>query len=351
MINENETLPVSLLQSDADYKKLGLSKEKVEEWEDGLRTNPDTSEFEWWYFDTELEDKSKLVITFFTKHYTNPVKGLVPMVDFNLTRPDGKNDVVRLGMKFPVSEFSASKEKCDVHIGKNYFSGDLSNYKIHVEFEDFSCDVELKNSLVSWRSKTGIRRYNDKEFNWLIAVPNGKTTVTLNKNGEKEVLKGIGYHDHNWGTCVLSEIIHHWYWGRGKVGDYFFVLAAVYTEKEYGYVPAFDFLLAKDGKIIADNGLFMQLTEKNIKTDPETGKPYGNTIECSYKDGDKQYIISLENQDIIVRDQFHDAKNGAYLRFSGNVTIKSFENNNLTDEVSETGIWEMMYFGLPVNND
>lgn len=51
-------------------------------------------------------------------------------------------------MKFPVSEFSASKEKCDVHIGKNYFSGDLSNYKIHVEFEDFSCDVELKNSLL-----------------------------------------------------------------------------------------------------------------------------------------------------------------------------------------------------------
>ena len=89
MINENETLPVSLLQSDADYKKLGLSKEKVEEWEDGLRTNPDTSEFEWWYFDTELEDKSKLVITFFTKPYTNPVKGLVSMVDFNLTRADG----------------------------------------------------------------------------------------------------------------------------------------------------------------------------------------------------------------------------------------------------------------------
>ena len=32
MNNENETLPVWLLQSDADYKKLGLSKEKVEKW-------------------------------------------------------------------------------------------------------------------------------------------------------------------------------------------------------------------------------------------------------------------------------------------------------------------------------
>ena len=128
-------------------------------------------------------------------------------------------------------------------------------------------------------------------------------------------------------------------------------MACVYAEKEYGYAPAFDFLLAKDGKIIADNGQLLRLTEKDLQIDQETGKPYGNLLECSYKEGDKQFMISLENQDIIVRNRFHDAKDGAYLRFSGNVTIKSFENNNLTDEVSETGIWEMMYFGLPVNND
>ena len=38
---------------------------------------------------------------------------------------------------FSSEKFSASKECCDVHIGKNYFIGDLSSYKIHVEFDKF----------------------------------------------------------------------------------------------------------------------------------------------------------------------------------------------------------------------
>ena len=129
-----------------------------------------------------------------------------------------------------------------------------------------------------------------------------------------------------------------------------YILATSFINWNEPYAPAFDFLLAKNGKIIADNGQLLQLTEKELKIDQETGKPYGNLLECSYKEGNNQFMISLENQDIIVRNRFHDAKDGAYLRFSGNVTIKSFDNNNLSDEISETGIWEMMYFGLPLNN-
>ncbi len=345
--NNVGVLPVRLLGSDEDYKKLGLSRQHVEKWEDGLRSHPELREYEWWYFDTELEDGSKLVITFFTKPYVNFTAGLFPLVDFNLTRPNGEN-VVRLGMKFEPSEFSASKEHCDVRIGKNYFTGELHDYKIHVEFEDFVCDVSLTNALVSWRPQTGIRYYGDKQFNWVVAVPNGKTVVNINNAGKKETLNGIGYHDHNWGDEELSKLIHHWYWGRGKVGDYFFVFAYVCAESEYGYVKLNDLLLARDGKIIADRGDLLTFDESEPQTDQETGKPFANVLQFAYEEENKKYSVVLENKEIIVRTRFHDAKDGAYLRFAGNAAFKSFEDGKLVDENSETAIWEMMYFGLPM---
>jgi hypothetical protein len=37
--------------------------------------------------------------------------------------------------------------------------------------------------------------------------------------------------------------------------------------------------------------------------------------------------------------------NGSYLRFTGNVQLEHFVNGKLVEDVSNTGIWEMMYFG------
>ena len=36
---------------------------------------------------------------------------------------------------------------------------------------------------------------------------------------------------------------------------------------------------------------------------------------------------------------------GAYLRFTGNVQLERFVNGELVEDVSDPGIWEMMYFG------
>jgi hypothetical protein len=36
---------------------------------------------------------------------------------------------------------------------------------------------------------------------------------------------------------------------------------------------------------------------------------------------------------------------GAYLRFTGNVQLERFVNGALVEDVSDPGIWEMMYFG------
>ena len=71
-----------------DYRKYKLKKE-VSLFEDGLRTSGKKGEYEWWYFDSKLEDGSSLVIVFFLKPMTSFKKGFQPYVTFDLTFPDG----------------------------------------------------------------------------------------------------------------------------------------------------------------------------------------------------------------------------------------------------------------------
>ena len=70
-------------------KKLGLKKDEVMQWEDGMRTSGKKGTYEWWYSDFSFSDGTKLVIVFYTK---NPVKtnlGLKPLITMELTLPDG----------------------------------------------------------------------------------------------------------------------------------------------------------------------------------------------------------------------------------------------------------------------
>ena len=77
--------------SDADYKRLGLSKDSVAPWEDGARTDGGRGTFEWWYFDAHLDDGAALVVMFMNKDVTEPQKPLDPLVRINLDLPGGRS--------------------------------------------------------------------------------------------------------------------------------------------------------------------------------------------------------------------------------------------------------------------
>jgi predicted secreted hydrolase len=42
------------------YRRLGLERDSVAAWEDGLRTDTKPGSYEWWYFDAHLEDGAKV---------------------------------------------------------------------------------------------------------------------------------------------------------------------------------------------------------------------------------------------------------------------------------------------------
>jgi hypothetical protein len=71
--------------------------------------------------------------------------------------------------------------------------------------------------LSGWRVGSG-HLFSDsssrKYFDWVIPVPSARVKGTLRVMGEKHVVTGIGYHDHNWGNIYLRSAFQNWIWGR-----------------------------------------------------------------------------------------------------------------------------------------
>jgi hypothetical protein len=195
-------------------------------------------------------------------------------------------------------------------------------------------------------------------FAWLAAVPWGEVAVDLNIRGEREQLHGVGYHDHNWGDVSMAKLINHWYWGRAQAGDYSIVASYIVAEKAYGDAELPIFMLAKGGKIIADDARKISFHHEDEHTDPKSGKPVANVVVYEYEDGPERYRVTFRRSATIVNEELINRVSGfkrllgelarfdgAYLRFTGNVELERFVDGELAESVSDPGIWEMMYFG------
>ena len=76
------TAPQKVLQpwDDAHFKQFGLKRNVIEPWEDGLRTQLDKAGYEWWYFDTHMDDGTQIVVVFYTKSMIAAKGPLTPTV-------------------------------------------------------------------------------------------------------------------------------------------------------------------------------------------------------------------------------------------------------------------------------
>ncbi|GAB05758.1 hydroxyneurosporene dehydrogenase [Gordonia amarae] len=341
------------------YEQLGITP-GVDLFEDGRRTDPAVSgTYEWWYFDAHLADGSKLVITFFTKDAAAPSRGLAPQIALDLDLPDGRT--INKSIHFDPETFSASAGSCDVRIGENRFAGDLHTYTISVSLEEVTAEVTLTGQTEPWRPGTGYTYYGDDEkayFAWLPSVPYGNVEVTYSVDGTSTTTTGHGYHDHNWGNAPMMSVLNNWYWGRGKAGPYTFITAYMVAEKKFGYTPLPVFMLAEDGKVIADDHTKVTFEKSGIHDDEQTGKPVADDHVYTYRDGTTEYTLAYHREETILRTMFIDSVHGfkkllaklagfdgCYLRFSGTVTLTHRENGEIVDERTEPAIWELMYFG------
>jgi predicted secreted hydrolase len=351
--------PAFLAKSEADYARLGLKKEQIEPWEDGMRTHGGKGTYEWWYFDAHLNDGSKLVIVFYTKFYTQINKPLKPLVTINHDRADGKT--IERMFHAKAGDFSASTEQCDVKIGRNYFRGNLQKYEIHVEIEDLVADITLTRTAPSWRPATGHLYFGEQGehlFAWLPSVPQGQAEVSIRVGGQSQQFRGVGYHDHNWGNISMLKLMNNWYWARGAIGDYTVIASYITTEKKYGYKTFPVFMLAKNGKIVADDDSKVHFEISDIYKDAKTRKPVANKVSYTYQAGGQRYVLTFKRERDILRTMLAEMAgkvqaivarligfDGAYLRFVGDLKLARYEGDSLVETQHEEAIWELMYFG------
>ncbi len=346
---------------DEDYARLGLKRDQVEQWEDGMRTSGGRDSFEWWYFDSRLEDGTKVVITFYTKWLLKPRGPEAPLITVDIDRPGqpAKDLMIHAGPE----EFKASRETCDVQIKDSYFRGDLHTYNIKVVDESVVLEAELVGQVPPWRPGTAYKYFGEHDehfFAWLPAVPQGRATVTITEKGSQpRTLTGVGYHDHNWGDVVMSKLLNHWYWGRAQAGPYSIVATRLYAEKAYGRTELTEFMLARNGKVVADDTSKVTLLLEDAFIDERSGKPVANLLIYDYKeDAQNGYRVTFRREETILDYRFADQVkglkhilarvanvDGAYMRFSGGVSVERYEGGKSVERASDTGIWELMYFG------
>jgi hypothetical protein len=342
-----------------DYERIGIKPDQVLPWEDGARTDGSAGTYEWWYFDAHLDDGAKLVVVFYTKNFTDIGKPLAPMIRIDLDLPDGTS--YNKSAEWKAEEFAAAKERCAVRIGDESFAGDLHTYQITAQIEDVAVDVSLTGEVPAWRPRTGHMYFGSEgklEFDWLPAVPQGKVDATYSVAGKSRTASGVGYHDHNWGNAPVNSLINHWYWARGQAGPYTAVASYITAEEKFGYAELPIFMLARDGKVIADDETKVTFEELGTYTDAGTGKPVANVTRYTYADGDDSYVITFTRyRDLAVNkmiDELHGPKkvaarlirfDGAYLRFTGELRIEHWHADMLADSYTDSAIWELMYLG------
>ena len=73
----------------AHYEKMGLTRNRVELWEDGARVDGSRGTYEWWYYDSHYPDGTIVVIFFFSKMPISVNGPIKPIATMELTLPDG----------------------------------------------------------------------------------------------------------------------------------------------------------------------------------------------------------------------------------------------------------------------
>ncbi|MFT3713493.1 MAG: lipocalin-like domain-containing protein [Archangium sp.] len=356
--------PSRALTTDADHKRFNLMPGRIEPWEDGLRTDPTVSgNWEWWYLDGHLDDGSTLVVVFFTKPIDGADGPLRPMVRVDLNRPDGTK-VTRL-VEVDPSTFSSAKDTCNVRAGANRFEGDLHTYRIHLALPELSGDITLTGEVAPWRPGAGVITFgakDEKYFAWLPSVPHGTLEGSLTIGGAAPLnLKGSGYHDHNWGNASLAGLVHDWYWGRARVGEYSIIAAYITSEAQYGTNHFPLMLVAKGDQVLVGDSANVTFTSDDFSRDETTQKPLASKLLWEFKDptNGKRVRVSFHRQKTLMHFALAEQLpaftrflaslagfDGAYHRFTGEVGIEVLEGDTRVDEQHhDAAVWELMYLG------
>jgi hypothetical protein len=268
----------------------------VSKWEDGIRTTGESNEFEWWYFDTKLNNGAVLVCYFYKVHFLQDQY----FIGLNYNNED--EDIFLLKY-FNKNEVEFSTDSCNVIMGNNYIRGNLDQYEIKLDpndFEGFGVELSLKSNLKPYRPKDGIIQAGDDYFAWLAAVPNGTTKGKIIIDEIKKDVNGDGYHDHNWGNTPLQKLFSGWSWFRGKVGENTIIASELnLSDKRGGYNVPILYIANKENVVTSrfgDDGVYTQYSNLINNLYPPKNEPLFSNFKLLTEEG---ILVSIEGNTLI----------------------------------------------------
>jgi hypothetical protein len=228
--------------------------------EDGLHMDMNKKGmYEWWYFDTHTESGYTVVVFF---HASNPNPGVAGKtgVEIVLLRPNGER--LQKFIPYKRKDFSASRKKADVRIGRNYLrsehkEGGLPVYEIFIDEAGIGCDLKYTAEVNGWKPGSGDSQFGEMgSFSWIIPFARASVEGTITDGKSTFAVKGVGYHDHNWLDFQFPRIIEYWMWGRIYSKSYTLSYAYIQCNKKMDRHAVKVLMLAEGRDVILSTGEF-----------------------------------------------------------------------------------------------
>lgn len=164
---------------------------------------------EWWYFDAIFDND-------YSAQFTIYVFGVLTQKFIISQANIYKNGISILCNQeyYIFNELDLSKETPFIQIdGKQLMKGyvdeisGLWTYDVTLNFEDTSINLQFIEKSKGWKVDLSIG-------GWAVILPKAEVNGKIILDDVEYFVKGIGYHDHNWGMNLFDLLHFGWYWGK-----------------------------------------------------------------------------------------------------------------------------------------
>jgi hypothetical protein len=283
------------------------------------------TDFEWWYFDAELDSGDHVVVMWSIND--TRTKPRQPTVRLNIYSPDGR-EISEL-VRYSEEQTRVSYDKCDVHLGDDFCVDNGDHFELKALCNNHGVHLKLYKDFPSWVVGKTPEEMAMAAMGWTVAVPQGCVEGTLTKDGVETAVKGNGYRDHNWGKVPVSSDMRNWYWGKLHTPEYS-VDYSFMVPREGAPQPNC-LVFSKDGAVIDPifkrEGLKLTGSLENMvpASESKLGLPYAKTIKMKASQGDFEIEFQIDQDHLVMVEQplKECAPHGepAY-RYIGNETIR-----------------------------
>jgi hypothetical protein len=239
--------------------------------EDGDHYRPEPNFFEWWYFDAALDDGSYLVAILHSSLYN--AADHKPTLDLRYYPPQG-TPVIAIG-RFERSAYRSAPDRCQVQIGDCLASDQGDHYQLRLRHGPLEAELSLWPCLPGWKSGSG-QLFADPasghHFDWVVPLPRARVEGTLTIEGQQRAVRGVGYHDHNWGNLYLPAAFSRWTWGRVLAGEWTLIFGDVVGRGE-SPLHVTPFMLARNDEILLTTDR-VRVSGEEAQREPRTGVEY-----------------------------------------------------------------------------